>query len=150
MSEMGIRMQKQQRSNSKNHTAYQNRVQNLFARVNKIQNLNQDGRKEKARELEDLLNNLEGKLEKEKQDKNQKIEQMEEVIQELRKSLREDAKARENMEGVVEDSLIQLENDFSLVLDKSMGNIFYCFFSTIKRLNILKDIYTFQSKFFPK
>ena len=75
---------------------------------------------------------------------------MEEVIQELRKSLREDAKARENMEGVVEDSLIQLENDFSLVLDKSMGNIFYCFFSTIKRLNILKDIYTFQSKFFPK
>lgn len=119
MSELGLRMQKQQRSSSKNKSAYQNRVQNLFARVNKIQNLNEDGRKEKAKELEDLLNQLETKLDREKKDKSTKVGQMENVLQELRRSLKEDGRARQEMEERIEDALGQLERDFANVLDQS-------------------------------
>lgn len=117
---MGLRMQRQQRSNSKNKSAYQNRVQNLFARVNKIQNINEDGRKEKAKELEELLNQLEISLDKEKTEKSVKAGQMDNVLQELRRGLKDDARSRQEMEERIEDALTQLERDFSNVLDQSM------------------------------
>lgn len=106
-------------SNSKAKSAYQNRVQNLFARVNKIQNLNEDGRKEKARELEELLSKLEEKLDREKRDKAAKMAHMDSVVAELRRGLKDDARARQEMEERVEDALAQLERDFSGVLDLS-------------------------------
>ena len=101
----------------KAQSSYQNRVESLFARVNKIQNFNEEEKREKANELEKLLSGLEDKLQSEKNLKNDKIGQMEDVIKELKMSLQEESNARISLEEKVLQGISKLETEFSSMLD---------------------------------
>ena len=123
MSELRNRSLNRNQKNNFGNENYHNRVQNLFAKISKIQNLKDEDKKEKTDELETLMKKLEAKLEEEKEDKRVKMNQMRDVLKELKNSLNEEMNNKQSMEDKLNANIRQLDNNFAELLTNS--NIIY-------------------------
>jgi len=108
--------------NDNYNSAYQERIQKLFERVNNIHNYSEEEKMSKIKELETVINSIADHLEKKKETRETQIDTFSEKIKQLKLYFEEESSAKKTLESKLQNELESVERFSNKVIEESKAN----------------------------
>merc|ERR1712226_1376132 len=110
---------KVQKKMDMNNDGYNDRVSRLFERVGNLQNGVDEEKSNRIKEIETILMDLEKRLEEMKDNKNEKIDYFDKMIKQLQLTLEEESENRQRLENDLNTEITGLEKNCQKIIEEA-------------------------------